>query len=213
MNGRYFCFHTGIGYDAAVVQQVERRGSLETLARPPPVHLRGPLRPGSRATTASIRTSASMATAPQRRAARWTTAISRSSSTPTRTPTWATVRSTSPPPPHSTGGSSSSPSARCAHGDPQFTGRRAEGWRSQPRRPPRHPYRRHPLRRRTSDTVPLSGRRRCARRDLTARVRARARRGQAGVSHRTSAGLIRRPSAVEGDVRHIGACPVHAPLG
>ena len=29
MNGRYFCFHTGIGYDAAVVQQVERRGSLK----------------------------------------------------------------------------------------------------------------------------------------------------------------------------------------
>ncbi len=29
VNGRYFCFHTGIGYDAAVVQQVERRGSLK----------------------------------------------------------------------------------------------------------------------------------------------------------------------------------------
>lgn len=29
VNGRYFCFHTGIGFDAAVVQQVERRGSLK----------------------------------------------------------------------------------------------------------------------------------------------------------------------------------------
>jgi diacylglycerol kinase family enzyme len=29
VNGRYFCFHTGIGYDAAVVQKVERRGSLK----------------------------------------------------------------------------------------------------------------------------------------------------------------------------------------
>ena len=29
VNGRYFCFHTGVGYDAAVVQQVERHGSLK----------------------------------------------------------------------------------------------------------------------------------------------------------------------------------------
>ncbi len=29
VNGRYFCFHTGIGYDAAVVQRVERRASLK----------------------------------------------------------------------------------------------------------------------------------------------------------------------------------------
>jgi diacylglycerol kinase family enzyme len=29
VNGRYFCFHTGIGYDAAVVQAVERRASLK----------------------------------------------------------------------------------------------------------------------------------------------------------------------------------------
>lgn len=29
VNGRYFCFHTGAGFDAAVVQQVERRGSLK----------------------------------------------------------------------------------------------------------------------------------------------------------------------------------------
>jgi len=28
-NGRYFCFHTGIGYDAAVVRLVERRASLK----------------------------------------------------------------------------------------------------------------------------------------------------------------------------------------
>jgi diacylglycerol kinase family enzyme len=29
VNGRYFCFHIGIGFDAAVVQQVERHGSLK----------------------------------------------------------------------------------------------------------------------------------------------------------------------------------------
>ncbi len=29
VNGRYFCFHTGVGYDAAVVQRVEKRGSLK----------------------------------------------------------------------------------------------------------------------------------------------------------------------------------------
>lgn len=29
VNGRYFCFHTGIGFDAAVVQRVEKRGSLK----------------------------------------------------------------------------------------------------------------------------------------------------------------------------------------
>ncbi len=29
VNGRYFCFHTGVGYDAAVVNEVERRASLK----------------------------------------------------------------------------------------------------------------------------------------------------------------------------------------
>lgn len=29
VNGRYFCFHTGIGFDAAVVQRVERHGSMK----------------------------------------------------------------------------------------------------------------------------------------------------------------------------------------
>jgi diacylglycerol kinase family enzyme len=29
VNGRFFCFHTGVGFDAAVVEQVERRGSLK----------------------------------------------------------------------------------------------------------------------------------------------------------------------------------------
>ena len=34
-NGRYFCFHAGIGYDAAVVEQVERRSSLKRLVGQP----------------------------------------------------------------------------------------------------------------------------------------------------------------------------------
>ena len=29
VNGRYFCFHTGVGYDAAVVKEVERRASMK----------------------------------------------------------------------------------------------------------------------------------------------------------------------------------------
>jgi len=29
VNGRFFCFHTGVGFDAAVVERVEQRGSLK----------------------------------------------------------------------------------------------------------------------------------------------------------------------------------------
>lgn len=29
VNGRYFCFHTGVGFDAAVVERVEQRGSMK----------------------------------------------------------------------------------------------------------------------------------------------------------------------------------------
>ncbi len=35
VNGRYFCFHTGIGYDAAVVRTVERRASIKRWAAHP----------------------------------------------------------------------------------------------------------------------------------------------------------------------------------
>jgi diacylglycerol kinase family enzyme len=34
-NGRYFCFHVGMGYDAAVVEQVERRSGLKRWAGHP----------------------------------------------------------------------------------------------------------------------------------------------------------------------------------
>jgi diacylglycerol kinase family enzyme len=34
-NGRYFCFHAGVGYDAAVVEMVERRSSLKRLVGQP----------------------------------------------------------------------------------------------------------------------------------------------------------------------------------
>ena len=35
VNGRYFCFHTGVGYDAAVVREVEQHGSLKRWAGHP----------------------------------------------------------------------------------------------------------------------------------------------------------------------------------
>jgi len=35
VNGRYFCFHAGIGYDAAVVRRVEQRASLKRYAGHP----------------------------------------------------------------------------------------------------------------------------------------------------------------------------------
>lgn len=35
VNGRYFCFHTGVGYDAAVVKRVEERASLKRYAGHP----------------------------------------------------------------------------------------------------------------------------------------------------------------------------------
>jgi diacylglycerol kinase family enzyme len=35
VNGRYFCFHTGVGFDAAVVREVERRASLKRWAGHP----------------------------------------------------------------------------------------------------------------------------------------------------------------------------------
>lgn len=35
VDGRFFCFHTGIGFDAAVVEQVERRASLKRYAGHP----------------------------------------------------------------------------------------------------------------------------------------------------------------------------------
>ena len=35
VDGRYFCFHTGVGFDAAVVEQVERRAGLKRYAGHP----------------------------------------------------------------------------------------------------------------------------------------------------------------------------------
>ena len=59
VNGRYFLFHVGLGFDAAVVAQVERRSTPQALRRPSPLRLRrlrhlvpplrpkpAPLRPG-----------------------------------------------------------------------------------------------------------------------------------------------------------------------
>ena len=53
VNGRYFLFHVGMGFDAAVVAQVERRAGAEALRRPPAVRLRRRSTPGSATTTAA----------------------------------------------------------------------------------------------------------------------------------------------------------------
>ena len=57
VNGRFFCFHTGVGFDAAVVRDGRAAGVAEALARPPAVHHRRAHDVGSRATTAATRTS------------------------------------------------------------------------------------------------------------------------------------------------------------
>ena len=90
VNGRFFCFHTGIGYDAAVVRKVERHASMKRWFGHP-LFISAALttwasgydrhHPTSRSTPATDAAS--------------TTGTSRSSSTPTRTPTSATARSTS----------------------------------------------------------------------------------------------------------------------
>ena len=98
VNGRFFCFHTGVGYDAAVVATVEKRASLKRwLGHPLFI-------------TAALTT---WATGYDRRHPHFrvrtergssTTGTSRSSSTPTRTRTSATARSTCPTRRRSTGG-------------------------------------------------------------------------------------------------------------
>ena len=61
VNGRYFLFHVGMGFDAAVVQQVERRAGAQALRRPPAVHVRDvldlvpPLRPQPAAVRRALR--------------------------------------------------------------------------------------------------------------------------------------------------------------
>ena len=102
VNGRYFCFHTGVGYDAAVVDEVERRASLKRwLGHPLFIYavaddVVGGLRPAP--------PSLQRCGTPGDGTVEWSTGTSRSCSTPTRTPTSATGRSTSPPPPRSTVG-------------------------------------------------------------------------------------------------------------
>ncbi len=102
VNGRFFCFHTGIGFDAAVVERVERRASLKRWLGHPLFITAGvttwltgydrhtPALPGVAATAAATST----------------TATSRSCSTPTRTRTSATGRSTCRRPRRSTSRSS-----------------------------------------------------------------------------------------------------------
>ena len=107
VNGRYFCFHTGVGYDAAVVAAVENHASLKRWLGHPlfitsaiTTFMRGydRRRLTSRSTSATV-TSSKMGT-------------SRSCSTRTRTPISATDRSTSCRAKDSKRNSPSSPSAR-----------------------------------------------------------------------------------------------------
>ena len=53
MNGRYFLFHVGMGFDAAVVEQVERRAQLKRYAGHPLFVYAGLRPPGSATTTAA----------------------------------------------------------------------------------------------------------------------------------------------------------------
>ena len=115
VNGRSFCFHTGVGYDAAVVREVERHASLKRWLGHPLFIYRRRADVGDAATTASARTSRSAASATDGGSgSRSPTATSRSCSTPTRTPTSATGRSTSRRRRRSTARSSPSRSGRCA---------------------------------------------------------------------------------------------------
>ena len=98
VNGRYFCFHTGVGYDAAVVREVERRASMKRWLGPSAVHLRRGAHVDERATTARTALPGRTSTAHDESS----TATSRSCSTPTRTRTSATARSTSARRPRST---------------------------------------------------------------------------------------------------------------
>ena len=90
VNGRFFCFHTGVGFDAAVVAAGRAARLTEAVARPPAVHQRRGHHLAHRLRPPHPALPASPATA----ARRSTTATSRSCSTRTRTRTSATARST-----------------------------------------------------------------------------------------------------------------------
>ena len=103
VNGRYFLFHVGIGFDAAVVGQVERRGALKRYAGHP-LFVYAALDTWLRHYD---RKRPRFAVPPRPTADRSsTTATSPSASTPTPTRTSATGPSTWPPTPGSTAASS-----------------------------------------------------------------------------------------------------------
>ena len=54
VNGRYFLFHVGMGFDAAVVAQVERRVGPQAVRGPPAVRVRRLRHRGSATTTAAV---------------------------------------------------------------------------------------------------------------------------------------------------------------
>ena len=89
VNGRYFIFHAGVGYDAAVVRQVERRAGLKRYANHALFafaavdNLDAPLRP----------VPAPLHRVPRRRGSGFR-AVRHLASTPTPTPTWEPARST-----------------------------------------------------------------------------------------------------------------------
>ena len=89
VNGRYFLFHVGMGFDAAVVQQVERRSSLKRYASHPLFVYAGDRHLRCATTTAR---GPHFAVQLRRRARSSTTATSPCASTPPRTPTSAPCR-------------------------------------------------------------------------------------------------------------------------
>ena len=92
-NGRYFCFHVGLGFDAALVEQVEKRAGLKRWAG----HALFMYPATTTASTPTSRFAIPTGTG-------WTTATSRTAATPTPTPSSATGPSTSLPMRRSTTG-------------------------------------------------------------------------------------------------------------
>ena len=170
VNGRYFCFHTGVGFDAAVVAAGRATRLAQALARPPAVHLGGAVDVADRLRPPAPTLPACTATAGRRRRR---LLHDRAQHESVHVPRQPAARSL-------TGGHARpGPGGDHVHDD--------EGQRRSSRslagalrgggvKPAAHLDIRTDVDgsgHRARDPVPVSGRRRCARRDESARVRPR----------------------------------------